>query len=166
MTEKTAGQPLTAKPPRGLLRLFLRTPIWLYRLKLGRLLGHRFLMLTHIGRKSGLPRHAVLEVVHFDPATNVHVVTAGWGEHSQWFHNVEAHPDVMIESGGGRIEVTAERLSQEQAREMLADYASHHPVAFRELVRVMTGHQLENVEETCLELSRTLPVIAFRPRRP
>jgi hypothetical protein len=56
-------------PPRGLLRLALRLPIWLYRWRLGWLLGDRFLLLTHTGRKSGLPRQVVLEVVHHDEAT-------------------------------------------------------------------------------------------------
>jgi hypothetical protein len=34
------------QPPKGLSRLFYRAPIWLYRLKLGWLLGHRFLLLN------------------------------------------------------------------------------------------------------------------------
>lgn len=38
--------------PRGLLCWFFRMPIWLYRFGLGRLLGDRFLVLTHIWRKS------------------------------------------------------------------------------------------------------------------
>ena len=36
-------------PVRGLLRLGVRLPLVLYRVHLGRLLGERFLMLTHIG---------------------------------------------------------------------------------------------------------------------
>ena len=48
--------------PRGLACLAFRLPIGLYRLRLGWLLGDR-LLLTHIGRKSGLPRQAVIEVV-------------------------------------------------------------------------------------------------------
>jgi hypothetical protein len=53
------------KLPRGMLR-WLRMPIWLYRLRLGWLLGNRFLMLTHIVRKSGQPPQSVLEVVGHD----------------------------------------------------------------------------------------------------
>ncbi len=52
------------QPPRGLARLGWRAPIWFYRLGLGGLLGRRFVLLNHIGRKSGQPRQAVLEVVH------------------------------------------------------------------------------------------------------
>jgi hypothetical protein len=49
--------------PTGWVRALLRLPILLYRLHLGWLLGHRFLLLTHVGRKSGLQRRTVLEVV-------------------------------------------------------------------------------------------------------
>ncbi|HEU5434459.1 MAG TPA: hypothetical protein VFU81_22495, partial [Thermomicrobiales bacterium] len=56
-------------PPAGVTRLLARAPIWLYRLHLGRLLGHHALVLTHRGRKSGKARQAILEVVRYDPAT-------------------------------------------------------------------------------------------------
>ena len=57
---------IIATAPHGLLRFGLRLPIWLYRLHLGWLFGNRFLLLTHIGRKSGLPRQTVIEVVKHD----------------------------------------------------------------------------------------------------
>jgi hypothetical protein len=41
-----------SSPPRGLARLAFRLPIWLYRLRLGWLLGDRFLLLTHIGGRA------------------------------------------------------------------------------------------------------------------
>jgi len=52
MPEKIAK----TKLPRGLVRLAFRAPIWLYRAHLGWLLGYRFVLLTHTGRKSVLPR--------------------------------------------------------------------------------------------------------------
>ncbi|HZD55150.1 MAG TPA: nitroreductase family deazaflavin-dependent oxidoreductase, partial [Anaerolineales bacterium] len=74
-------------PPTGLARLALRAPIWIYRLGLGKLLGNRFLELTHIGRKSGLPRHTVLEVVRYDPANGIYYIAVGFGKHSDWYKN-------------------------------------------------------------------------------
>ena len=44
-------------------RALVRAPIWLYRARLGFVMGHRMLLLEHIGRKSGARRYAVLEVV-------------------------------------------------------------------------------------------------------
>ncbi|HTM84573.1 MAG TPA: nitroreductase family deazaflavin-dependent oxidoreductase, partial [Mycobacterium sp.] len=39
----------------------MRAPIWLYRARLGALLGSRLLMLEHRGRTSGARRYVVLE---------------------------------------------------------------------------------------------------------
>ena len=82
-------------PPRG-----WRLPIWLYRLKLGRVLGHRALLLTHIGRVSGKPRRAVLEVVHYDKDANTHYVASGFGEGADWYKNLLHNPDVTIQAAG------------------------------------------------------------------
>ncbi len=42
-----ATQGPTRKPPTGIMRFFFRTPIWLYRLNLGWIMGNRFLLLNH-----------------------------------------------------------------------------------------------------------------------
>ncbi len=39
----------------------MRAPIGPYRIGLGGLLGRRFLLLEHVGRRSGLPRHTVID---------------------------------------------------------------------------------------------------------
>jgi hypothetical protein len=65
--------------PTGALRLAFRLPIYLYRLDLGWLLGHRLLLLVHRGRESGLLRETVLEVLLHDPATRESVVLSAWG---------------------------------------------------------------------------------------
>lgn len=51
-----------AKPSKA-FRILARMPNGLYRARLGWLLGKRFLMLLHMGRKSGLVRRAVVEVI-------------------------------------------------------------------------------------------------------
>jgi hypothetical protein len=43
-------------------RFMMRAPIALYRVGLGGLLGKRFLLLEHTGRKSGLTRRTALEI--------------------------------------------------------------------------------------------------------
>lgn len=83
-------------PPTRALRFGLRLPIWLYRMHLGWLLGDRFLMLTHIGRKSEQPHQTVIEVVQHDNETDTHYVVSGWGEESDWYQNVRQSPAVII----------------------------------------------------------------------
>jgi len=45
------------------VRWFVRSPIWLYRARLGFVFGSRLLMLEHVGRTSGHRRYVVLEVI-------------------------------------------------------------------------------------------------------
>jgi hypothetical protein len=71
--------------PRGFFRLLMRLPIYLYRLDLGWLLGHRFLLVTHRGRRTGLLRQTVVEVLHYDPATRESVVLSALGERADWY---------------------------------------------------------------------------------
>jgi hypothetical protein len=44
--------------PAGAFKALLKTPVWLYRGRLGFLMGHRFLLITHLGRQSAHPRTA------------------------------------------------------------------------------------------------------------
>jgi len=85
--------------PHGLLRLFLRFPILLYRLGLGWLFGDRLALLTHIGRNSGRQRQVVIETVRMDRATNTLYILSGWGEHSDWVLNILNTPEVVIQLG-------------------------------------------------------------------
>lgn len=149
-------------PPRGWKRIAWRLPIWLYRIRLGWLLGERFLLLTHTGRKSGLPRQAVLEVVRYDRATNTYYVASGFGEKSDWFRNVMKTPQVSIQVGRREMAAGAERLSLEDAEHELLDYGRRHPTALRNLARIL-GYQIENTEEDVRALARVVPIVAFRP---
>jgi deazaflavin-dependent oxidoreductase (nitroreductase family) len=87
------------RPPRGLVRLVFRLPIWFYRLGLGGLLGTRFLLLTHTGRRSGLPRRTVLEVIRYDRESETFVVAAGFGPGSDWYRNVRRDPRGTAQGG-------------------------------------------------------------------
>jgi hypothetical protein len=51
----------------------------LYRWRLGWLLGHRFLLVVHVGRRTGVRHETVLEVVSFDGVTSDAIVMSGWG---------------------------------------------------------------------------------------
>jgi hypothetical protein len=60
---KKVGEPA---PPKGLKLKLFRAPIYLYRLKLGFLLGERFIRLQHWGRVSGALKDTVIEVIDQD----------------------------------------------------------------------------------------------------
>src|SRR6516225_11717887 len=100
-TQSRKERPMPTKirdvqPPHGVARTLYRLPIRLFHLHLGWLLMGHFLLLTHSGRKSGLPRQTVLEVLLHDRAKDVYYVMAGWGEQSDWVKNIEKTPQVEI----------------------------------------------------------------------
>lgn len=151
------------KPPRGLARLALRLPIGLYRLGLGGLLGTRFLLLTHTGRKSGLRRRTVLEVVRYDKATTTFIVAAGFGPGSDWYRNIRIDPRVTVDCGGRRREMRAVFLPAERTGDELVDYNRRHPLAMRELASWM-GTRLDGTEADVRALGERLAMVAFSPR--
>ncbi len=152
------------KPPAGLMRLAFRFPIWFYRAGLGRLLGDRFLELTHTGRKTGLKRHTVLEVVRHDESTGVFYIAAGFGESSDWYRNIRADPHVEVRSGGRHIRAIAVPLGEQEAGDELLNYARRHPRAFKELVRFM-GYRMDGTEADIHALGRYVRLFALTPAK-
>ena len=146
------------KPPHGIQAWFWRAPIYLYRWHLGGILGGRFLLLNHIGRKSGLPRQAVLEVIKHDSKT--YYSSSGFGEKSQWYKNILHTPDVKIQVGRKKMDALAEHLSYPEAKKVLGEYAEKHPSALRELSRLV-GLSYDGSEESLANLAKIMPIIAF-----
>lgn len=154
---------LTARPPKGLLHVLLRLPILLYRINLGWLLGQRFLMLTHTGRKSGKTYQTVVEVVDHDKESGTFTIASGWGEKADWYRNILKTPDVIVQVGRNQFKARAVPLSVEEAQERLFVYAQRHPVAFRELSNFMMGEHLEVSREDCLKMAEHIPLITLHP---
>jgi deazaflavin-dependent oxidoreductase (nitroreductase family) len=150
-------------PSHGLLRFGVRLPILLYRMHLGWLLGDRFLMLTHTGRKSGLPRHVVLEVVRHDRRTGEYMIASGWRGKSDWFRNIQKTPQVTVNVGGRQFKARASQISVEEAETALLDYAHSHPLAFRELAGLISGREFNSKEEICNLMAQEVPLITLKP---
>ncbi len=148
-------------PPRGLKAIPWRLPIWLYRLHLGFLLGERFLLLEHIGRKTGKVRYAVLEIIGKDARPRAYYVASGFGERSHWFRNIMARPEVTIQIRQRRYRARAERLPYDEAFSRLQTYAREHPAALRELSRLL-HYPYDGSEASLRELTNTLPIVRFR----
>lgn len=157
------SQSIVDKPPGKALRFGLRLPIWLYRAHLGWLLGGRFLMLTHTGRKSGLERHTVIEVVQHDKETDTYYVVSGWGEKSDWYQNVHKTPSVTIQTGGRKFKSIAEFIPKEKAVDLLSAYAHDHPVAFKELSGLFLGGQEKSSSNAPDLIAEKMPMVAFHP---
>lgn len=143
--------------PKGVLRLFLRSPIGLYRMGLGFLMGKRFVMLEHIGRKTGETRRTVVEVVLNDDGAVY--VAAGWGSSSQWFRNVQANPSVVFHLGAKRYETEAVVVDQSEARRVMDAYADAHPKALESLASLMVDDPGATTAERARRVAETIPIL-------
>ena len=123
----------------------------------------RFLLLTHIGRKSGLKRQTVIEVVSHDETTGAYYVAAAWRNKSDWYRNIQQNPTVSIQVGNRKFQACAEQVSKQEGEARLWDYARKHPIAFGELVTVMLGEHLPVDKETCRKVAESVPIISLTP---
>ncbi|PZS13378.1 MAG: nitroreductase family deazaflavin-dependent oxidoreductase [Pseudonocardiales bacterium] len=143
----------------GLLRVrwFVRSPIWLYRARLGFLFGSRLLMLEHVGRKSGHRRYVVLEVVDH-PAPSRYVVVSGFGRRAQWFRNIKANPRVRVWiTHRAAATAAAHQLDDEAASRALGRYAGAHPRAWAKLRPILE----ETLGARIDERGTDLPLVAL-----
>jgi deazaflavin-dependent oxidoreductase (nitroreductase family) len=143
--------------PTGVARWLYRAPIWLYRAHLGFVMGHRFVMIEHIGRKSGKKRQTVLEVVaEEDDAV---YLAAAWGSKAQWLQNVRANPEVTVHLGKFRFESNAQVLEKEEAFRVLSEYSVAHPKTLRGLTRFMLDDPGETTEDLVKNVSDLVPFV-------
>ena len=164
MGQETLMSRMTGKPmrERPLLRAFMRFPIYLYRAHLGWIFGERFLMLSHTGRKSGLERFVVLEVVNQDKENKIFYVAAAWGEKADWYRNILENPKVMVQVKNQRYTAHAERISPEAALENLWVYARKYPKAFTQLIKTILGESLPPDYASCKKMATAFPMVALK----
>jgi len=145
---------------------FFRAPVYLYRWRLGVLLGHRVMMLTHIGRRSGLRRQTVLEVVEYRRQGPEVVVVSGFRD-SDWVRNIEARGGEEVTVGGQHFLASHRVLDEEEAMQVMRDYEHRNrfitPIVRRGLSWLL-GWQYQGTETDRRRLVQQLPMIAFRPR--
>lgn len=149
-------------PPGAILRFGLRLPTWLFRLHLGWVLGERFLLLEHTGRKSGKPRSSVLEVVSHDTAAGSFYVVSGWGRKADWYRNIHKQPLVAVRVGGRRFAAKAEDVPKAQATDLMDEYARRHPVAFKELTEFFLSEHLEPGKDASGRIVEKMPMIVLQ----
>jgi deazaflavin-dependent oxidoreductase (nitroreductase family) len=159
----TVSQPA---PPRGILRGALHLPVYLYRARLGFLFGHRFLLLVHTGRRTGIRRETPLEVVRYDRDRREAIVAAGWGRKTQWLHNVEAGLASEVCIGRERYVPAWRVLPAEEADAVFADYERRNrfmaPLV-RWVVSRLVGWRYDGSAEARRRVVEQLTLIGFRP---
>lgn len=152
--------------PGPISKQLLRAPTALYGIGAGWLFGHRFLLLTHRGRRSGNRYRTMLEVVAWSSATGEAIVMSGFGPRANWYLNVLAGgaEEVRIARRVFRPEVR--RVEGDEAVRAVAEYERRSRLA-RPLVRAvlsrLAGFPYDGSEEARRRLVVVLPLLALRP---
>ena len=145
-----------------LSQLMFRAPIVLYRVGLGRLLGHEFLLLTHAGRRTGRVHETVLKVLRYDAATGEAIVAAAWGEQSDWYRNIQARPPLAVSIGRDRYVPEQRRLSPDEAFTVFEDWTRRQHW-FATLMLGQIGITFDVPEAERRALVARFPVMGLRP---
>jgi deazaflavin-dependent oxidoreductase (nitroreductase family) len=150
------------------LRWLLHLPVYLYRLGLGRLIGGRFLLLTHTGRISGRRHETLLEIMEYRPEGPEFIVMSGFGRRSEWLRNIEAASTAEITVGAHHFPVSHRVLSEEDAVRVVEGYEKRNrliqPIVSWTLTRLVGWHYAGSQEDH-QRLVQQLPLVAFR-RKP
>ena len=151
----------------GFLWYLFRAPVYLYGWGLGWLFGKRLMMLIHIGRKSGLPRRTLLEVVEYRKPGPEVVVVNGFGPECDWVRNIKTVNHEEVEIGSHHFAAQHRFLGEDEAMRVMKGY-EHRNRFIAPIVRAglswLLGWEYHGNEEDRRRLVQQLPFIAFRPR--
>ena len=151
---------------RPLLRWLFRLPVHIYDWNAGWLLGKRFAMLVHTGRRTGLTRKTVLEVVHYDTATGAVVVMSGFGRSSDWYQNIQAREATRVTVGRCSFAPLHRDLSDDEAVAVLADYERRNHLAapvVRSVLSRLVGWRYDGTAERRRRLVQERPLVCLSP---
>jgi deazaflavin-dependent oxidoreductase (nitroreductase family) len=159
-----ATQTKKVSPPKGISRLFYRFPILLYKVGLGWIFGKRFLLLNHIGRKSGLPRKVVLEVPYYNKETNTYYVNSGFGPKSDWFRNITKQPMNIIQVGNKIHMVIAKQVNPEESGQIMLRFAKTYPFEPKYIAKAVGYYNVDGTDDDWLDLGRQMIFVALEPQ--
>lgn len=169
MTSASAAHNRRGRPLLGLRRrpgrlalVVFRLPLVLYRRGWGRLLGSTFMLLVHVGRRTGQPHPMTAMVMRWDPATREVVIFSGWGPGSDWVRNLRARPALRVEVGRVRFTPQHRFLSEDESVEVARDFVRRHPHRVRLATRILAWPDLRS-EPVLRDFVRSHPFVALRP---
>ncbi|MCP4966855.1 MAG: nitroreductase family deazaflavin-dependent oxidoreductase [bacterium] len=145
--------------PTGLFKQILHAPVWVFRARLGFLLGKRIVMLEHIGRRSGKIRQTPLEVVHHDG--DAFVLCSGTGPDADWYRNLKSNPATALWVGSSRHEVEQRFLDDSEAATTFAVYEQAHPKAAERLTELI-GVSHDRTHKGRMDMVARIPMVELR----
>ena len=151
--------------PHPIIRLALHAPVEIYEHGFGRLLGKRFVRLSH-GGSDTCDCRTVLEVIGAN-GDEVKVI-AGLGPSCEWFRDINSGAPVSVELGGTTFPADHRVLGEPEAVAVIADYERRHwlirPLVYR-VMGILLCRDYDGSPAAHVDLAHKLPIVAFRPAR-
>ena len=144
--------------PHWVYRLF-NQPRKLYRFGFGQKVGPPLIILTTIGRKSGLPRETPLQYELID---GVYYAGSMRGDKADWYRNILAEPRVTIQVGDETMPALAEAI--DDTDRVLAFLKYRLDSSPRMIAAIMRADGLASTDDESLRsYVEGLTVVAIRP---
>ena len=129
------------------------------------MLGHRFLLLTHRGRRSGRVYRTMLEVVAWDGGLREAIVMSGFGPRSNWLLNALSGGAEEVRIGGSAFRPEVRELGLEEAARVFAAYERRNRLLapfVRAVLSRLAGFRYDGSGGARRELVEKLPLIGLR----
>lgn len=153
---------LGLRAPGRLALVMFRGPLRLYDHGWGWMLGHTFLRLSHVGRRSGREHATVAMVLAFDPDDHEAVICSAWGAEADWIRNLRAGPAARVDIGRESFTPRHRFLTDEEALAVGKEFQRRHPHRLAFMSRVLGWGDLRS-EPVMRAFVRTRPFVALRP---
>lgn len=153
--------------PNAFRKWFFKSPVSMYRGPMADIMSKRcVMMLTTIGRKSGLPR---TNGVSYMPLGDNYIIFAGWGIQSDWYKNLLANPEVTIQVGNKTIKATARPVEDPaRRRDLMLQMRKRSdqcgpPEPVRSVLKATGVFDYEGELNMAVEQAGQLPVVEITP---
>ena len=156
MPEKTWVE--TIPYPKGLQKWLFKTPILLYRLGLGFIVGRLFMIMTTFGRKSGAPRRTAIKFHEFKGKPTV---MSGWGTKTDWYRNLQSNPLATVQTWRGAQSVRARRIDLDKELARAFRWAQANPT----MKAMMKAAGFEMTLEQFLAEKERFTFVTFEPAK-
>jgi deazaflavin-dependent oxidoreductase (nitroreductase family) len=141
-------------PEGWLVKNLLKTPVFLYRLGLGKLFGNDILILSTTGRKTGKTRRTPVEYFFHE---GQYYIISGFGVQTDWYQNIMEKPQVTLQNGFERVCAVARSPQTEDEWEAVLLYLTHSPVG-----KLLITHD-DLSQPDFLDQVKEWPVLTFEP---
>jgi len=158
MTEEINVQPPhpIPYPDNPIIRKLYRTPILLYRLGLGKLIGRYIVIISTYGRKSGKVRRTPIE--HFRKDGLIYAIS-GFEKEPDWYRNLKANPHVTLQTDLGTHHVIARTPETEGEWQGALEYLEKSPVPILVIPEVVKRLDDPEIQKQIHDW----PVVVFEP---